>query len=150
PTHDRDLLEAADAVSAMLERYEFVRLLVVGDLRLSPEFSSLHDRITELPFQPWYRLPEVLGDVDVNLAPLERGNPFTESKSCIKYLEAGLVGVPTIASPRSDFRRVIEHGRNGLLAETPEEWRAALTELGSSADRRRALGRAAYEDVRAN
>jgi GT2 family glycosyltransferase len=150
PTHDRDFLEAADAVVAVLERYDFARLLIVGDLRLSQAFSRVRDRITEVPFQAWHRLPEVLAEVDINLAPLERDNPFTESKSCIKYLEAGLLGIPTVASPRSDFTRAIEHRRNGLLADTPDQWQAALDELVSSPDRRDAIGAAAYDDVRAN
>jgi GT2 family glycosyltransferase len=150
PTHDRDFLEAAQALRAVLEEFELTRLLIVGDLRLGREFAALLGRIRTVEFQPWYRLPKILVEVDVNLAPLERDNPFTESKSCIKYLEAGLVGVPTVASPRSDFERVIEHGRNGFLADTPDEWRVALTELISSADRRREVGRAAYDDVRAN
>jgi GT2 family glycosyltransferase len=150
PTHDRDFLEAADAVRTVLEELEFTRLLVVGDLRLGREFATLRERIRQVSFQPWYRLPEILAGVHVNLAPLERGNPFTEAKSSIKYLEAGLLAVPTVASPRSDFRRVIEHGRNGLLADTPEEWRAALDEIVSSPDRRRTIGAAAYEDVRVN
>jgi GT2 family glycosyltransferase len=150
PTHDRDFLEAAEAVRTVLDEFEATRLLVVGDLRLGQEFAGLRERIRRVPFQPWYRLPELMAQVDINLAPLEAGNPFTESKSCIKYFEAALVGVPTVASPRSDFRRVIEHGRNGLLADTPEEWLSALTELVSSGDRRRSIGRTAYEDVRAN
>jgi hypothetical protein len=150
PTHDRDFQEAADAVLTVLERFEFVRLLIVGDLRLHQGFTRLRKQIREVPFQPWHRLPSILAEVDVSLAPLEGDNPFTESKSCIKYLEAGLLAVPTIASPRSDFTRAIEHGRNGLLADTRDEWHTALSELVSSPDRRRAMGAAAYEDVRGN
>jgi GT2 family glycosyltransferase/glycosyltransferase involved in cell wall biosynthesis len=150
PTHDRDFLAAADAVLSALERSDAVRLVTVGPLSLDPRFARFRARIEQIPFEPWWRLPEILAAVDVNLAPLEADNPFTAAKSCLKYLEAALVAVPTVASPRTDFLRVIEHGGNGLLAETPDEWEGALGELVGSAERRREVGRAAYEDVRAH
>jgi GT2 family glycosyltransferase/glycosyltransferase involved in cell wall biosynthesis len=149
PTHDRDFLQAADAVLWALESDLACRFLAVGNISLDSRFDRYRDRVMTLPIQPWRRLPRVLAGVDLSLAPLEPGNPFTEGKSCLKYIEAGLVGVPTIASPRADFVRAIEHGRNGLLADSPEEWHDALELLLGSSQLRSRLGQAAYEDTRA-
>jgi glycosyltransferase involved in cell wall biosynthesis len=148
PTHDRDFLEAADAILWAFDDNPAVRLVVVGNLKLDSRFAHYRDRIERLPILPWRRLPSVLAGVDLNLAPLERDNPFTESKSCIKWIEAGLVSVPTVASPRHDFARAIRPGVDGLLADSPDEWQEALSELIGSPDRRRSIGRAAFDEVR--
>jgi glycosyltransferase involved in cell wall biosynthesis/SAM-dependent methyltransferase len=149
PTHDRDFLEASDPVLWVLDRFPQTRLLLVGPLTVDERFERFAGRVERVPFQPWQQLPELLARVDINLAPLERDNPFTESKSCLKYIEAGLVGVPTIASARSDFRRAIRPGENGLLVDTPAEWKEALRRLVESAELREQIGRRAYDDVRA-
>ena len=100
PTHDRDFLQAADcgALGAR-ERYWLAVCSSSGTSRSIPVSSAIEDRITTMPIQPWQRLPRVLADVDINLAPLEPDNAFTESKSCLKYIEAGLVGVANNRQP---------------------------------------------------
>jgi GT2 family glycosyltransferase len=145
---NRDFLEAADAVLQALDETPGVRLMVVGELALDRRFNRHRERIQQVPIQPWDRLPALLAKIDINLVPLQAGDPVAEASSCRRWLEAALVATPTIASPRPDFVRAIQTARNGLLAETPKEWHEALEQLIKSEEQRAALGRAAAEDVR--
>ena len=96
---------------------------------------------------PWTELPGVLRDLDVNLAPLEPGSLFNEAKSAIKWLEAALTATPTIASPTEPFREVIADERNGLLANTRDEWGRALEGLLDDVDARARVGERARRDA---
>ena len=148
PTHNRDFAEAADALLRILETQPQVRFVAVGHIDLDERFDRFAGQLDRVPLQPWRSLPSILAGVDINLAPLERDNPFTDSKSCLKYIEAGLVGVPTIASPRRDFVRAIRHGVNGLLADSPDEWHSALERLVANPGERASIGSRAAADVR--
>jgi glycosyltransferase involved in cell wall biosynthesis len=77
--------------------------------------QGLHGQIEWREFVPLDQLPNEIAQFDVNLAPLEVGNPFCEAKSELKYFEAALAGVPTIASPTGPYRRAIRHGETGFL-----------------------------------
>jgi glycosyltransferase involved in cell wall biosynthesis len=147
PTHDRDFLSVADSLIWALDRFPNTRLLTVGPVAIDQRFQKFGQRVEQRPLYPWQQLPEVYTSIDINIAPLEPDNQFNESKSCIKYLEAALVGIPTVASPRADFRRVITQGVNGFLADTADEWRAALRSLIESSQLRHQVGQRARRDV---
>ena len=59
--------------------------------------------------------------MDINIAPLEI-NDFNNCKSELKIFEAALLNIPTIVSPLSHTKKIIQNGHNGFIATTLEEW----------------------------
>jgi glycosyltransferase involved in cell wall biosynthesis len=147
PTHDRDFEVARPAIQEVLRSYPQAELWLVGPLDPGQDWEALAGRVRTYPFVPWRELPALLAQFDINLAPLVVDNPFAQSKSEIKYMEAALVLVPTIASPTEAYRFAIRSGENGLLAASPQEWAEALRRLVEQPDLRRAIGESAYADV---
>ena len=147
-THDDDWRHIEAAVVEVLARHADAELWLGGHLQPTASVvAALGDRVRVLPFTPWEELPEVLRDLDVNLAPLEPGSRFNDAKSAIKWLEAALVATPTIASPSAPFVDAIDPDRTGWLADTPDEWAAAIDDALTHADERRAVGARARREA---
>jgi glycosyltransferase involved in cell wall biosynthesis len=146
-THDLDWRYIEPAVIRVLERHSEVELWLGGLITPSKALTPLADRVRRLPLLPWDRLPSVLRDLDVNLAPLAPASSFNEAKSAIKWLEAALVATPTVASPTEPFQEAIVHGVNGLLASGPEEWETRLEDLLASPASRDRMGQRARRDA---
>jgi len=147
PTHERDFAVITGVLQTAMERHPGLRLKLVGYLEIPRELRH-RDRITLAGPVPWQQLPALIKDVDINLAPLDTGNPFCHCKSEVKYIEAGILQVPTIASGTAGFREVITDGQNGFLAEDPVEWVAKIDALVSDVALRRHIGQGAYGHVR--
>ncbi|MBN9049910.1 MAG: glycosyltransferase family 4 protein [Rhizobiales bacterium] len=145
-THQRDFSAAAEAIAKILATYPATRLIIIGmlDLNEFPMLLPFNHRIEQRPLVPHHALPDEIANFDVNIAPLEVGNPFCEAKSDLKYYEAGLLHIPTIASSTAPFRAAIKHGENGMLATTTEDWLKALDSLVKDASLRARLGDNAY------
>lgn len=139
-THNRDFHEVEEALQRILAAYPQVEVWLIGHLDLNAGWSLWKDRVRRIPFMPWLELPKILAQLDINLAPLELGNPFCEGKSELKYFEAAAVGVPTVASKTGAFEVAIRHGRNGLLAEHSEDWFQALEQLVTNPTLRLEMG----------
>jgi SAM-dependent methyltransferase len=88
--------------------------------------------------------------VDINLAPLELDNPFTECKSSLKYFETAILGVPTVASDLESYRKSIAHGENGYLCRTEEEWFRCISCLIEDPSLREKMGSMARRDALIN
>ncbi|HCC00702.1 MAG TPA: hypothetical protein DEP42_05745, partial [Ruminococcaceae bacterium] len=127
-SHDRDFAQVQPAIERIMEENDAVHFYVAGYLNesLSNRFA---DRIVRLPYMPWQKLLAFNAKMSVNLAPLDTENPFCHAKSELKYFEAALVGVPTVASPTDTFVKCIRSGENGFLAESEEEWYQAIHTL---------------------
>jgi glycosyltransferase involved in cell wall biosynthesis len=114
-THDRDFALATGALERLLARRDDLVLRVVGPVTLPPGFPPVerHDRV------PFARYAQLVRESYVNLAPLE-DTPFNRCKSAVKVLEAGVLGIPTVASPLGEYLRVSTRGV--LFAESAARW----------------------------
>jgi glycosyltransferase involved in cell wall biosynthesis len=64
-------------------------------------------------------------ELDVGMIPLAPTS-FNSSKSRLKGVEYMAVGVPWVASPREEYRRLHREAGCGLLADTPKDWYSKL------------------------
>ena len=151
PTHHRDFATAAPALAALLVRRAEARLVIVGILDVADvaELRPHMERIEIRPRVPLHELETELARFDVNLAPLEAGNPFCECKSAIRVTAAALVGVPSVAAAVGALPEAVVDGRTGLLAADAAGWLAALEALVADPSRRAGMGEAARRDVTA-
>ena len=132
-THIGDLEVMGGVVPGVLE--ETGARFVSWGVGLTEEALGVKGRV-----RPWADLrgayPRQVADLDVGLVPLA-DNEFCRAKSALKGLEYAALGVPFVCSPRDDYLRL---GREVLpmvlVADDPETWRAALTVLLTSPDRR--------------
>lgn len=142
--HDWDLAVAAPGLEHLMATEPRVHLHLIGPVAVPASLRRFDDRIlrtTELNYPEYLRQ---LAACDVTIAPLS-DIPFNRYKSQIKYLEAGLVGVPLIASP-TVYADYVTDGSTGLLA-APNEWSSALSTLVRDAQMRRDISAAARADI---
>jgi len=147
PTHNQDFAMIQTPLQKVMDRHPEVELCLVGPITLSVGWEGYEHRIRRIKLVPWRVLPKILAQFDINLAPLSLDNPFAQSKSEIKYIEAGLVRVPTIASPTNAFSHAIHPGQNGFLAAGPSEWEALLENLICNTHHRSEIGERARQDI---
>lgn len=144
-THNENFELVKEALIRLMNRYLHVELHIVGYLELPQDLQPFKKRIIIHDYVEWHQLPELISRVDINLAPLT-DTIFNQAKSEIKWLEAALVKVPTVASRLGSFEEMIKDGQTGLLA-SDDEWEESLELLIGSRELRQRLAEAAAEEV---
>lgn len=144
-THQVDFRSCEDALLEIMEKYPQCRFVLVGLLKLGPAWDRFAGRVEHHARMPYIDMLELLSTCDINLGPLEVGNPFCESKSELKIFEAGCVKTPTIASATSSYSAALTSGVDGCLASNRQEWFQAMERLVLDAGLRERLGEAARE-----
>jgi len=87
-----------------------------------------------------------VADFDIGIMPMP-DEEWALGKCALKALQYMAAGLPTVASAIGANREVIEHGRNGLLAATMEEWLESLRALIRDPGLRHRLGTAGRRTV---
>ena len=97
---------------------EGVNLFLAGSLDFKKfKYDNL---IVADRFEPDY-LPHILANIDIGLIPLSLCK-FNDGKSDLKGLEYGALRIPAIISPTEPYRKLINHGENGLLVKHGRDW----------------------------
>ena len=133
-------------VLASLEGFELVLVTdtepdCLGDLR-----ACLPCRVERFSDASYAR---TLLSCDIIISPKRTVNAYEMGHTEYKIALGMAVGLPAVASPQQSYVEILSHG-GGIVAQSPAEWLAALTELGRDPARRRALGAQARETVRAH
>jgi glycosyltransferase involved in cell wall biosynthesis len=104
----------------------------------------------ETVFIPWTSEgeAEAAGACHVGIMPLPDSD-YTRGKCGLKALQFMATGRPAVVSPVGMNKELVEHGHNGFLASTDDEWVEALDELAQSPEKRRRMGSAARATVEA-
>lgn len=147
-SHNENFELIKPAIKQLLTKYSNVQLHIVGILDIPEDMKPFENQIVTHDYVDWDKLPALISEVDINLAPLV-DSIFNRAKSEIKWIEAALVKVPTVASKIGAFSDVVIDGETGLLA-TDDQWFDKLEALVLSPDLRQKLAESAYRAVLEN
>jgi hypothetical protein len=119
-----------------------------GALFLAVGAGMQADTNGTLEILPWTEDTEValIQSMDIGVMPLP-DTPWTRGKCGYKLIQYMACGLPVVASPVGVNRDIVEHGVNGFLVESDDEWRGAVDALLNDADLRRRMGAAGRKKV---
>jgi glycosyltransferase involved in cell wall biosynthesis len=138
-SHLRPLLPALERLKA---RYgDRVRLRVMGD----PSFSHPPLGLKGEAWTPDAELA-LLKEMEIGLMPLP-DDEWTRGKCGLKGLVSMSMGAATVMSPVGVNTEIVQHGENGFLASTDDEWVELLSRLVDDVDLRRRIGVAGRQTV---
>ena len=83
-------------------------------------------------------------DFDIAIAP-SADQLFNRSKTWIRALEMGALGIPIVAQNLLPYSDYVIDGKTGFLVNTEAEWQDRLTDLIHDADMRAEMGAAARD-----
>ena len=133
------------ATASFLAPYKplFERMSAAGQARFAAIGIDAQSLGLPMDSIAWSEQTEVasIASFDIGIMPLV-DEPFERGKCGYKLIQYMACGLPVVASPVGVNRQIVEHGVNGFLADTPEEWEYALQTLVADVGLRQRMGRA--------
>lgn len=137
---DTDLAPLAEAWGRVARQRPRVTFVVQGHAPDLITQAVPPERLHLIPWLPLEAYPLGLVNVDIGCCSVAF-KQFNLCKSIIKALEYGARGRTAVVATPTLYREIIKPGDTGLLAETADEWEAALLRLVDDYQLRRALAR---------
>lgn len=144
PSTWRECVEPFLPVFRSIASTSGARIDAVGASMAYGEDKNIH-------FVPWTEEGEIerIHAMDIGVMPLP-DTPWMRGKCGYKLIQYMACGIPVVASPVGVNTEIVEHGVNGFLAETPEDWVRALKTLIDNGDLRKKMGEEGRRRVEEN
>ena len=96
----------------------------------------------------WSEREEIafIQSLDIGIMPLSN-TPWARGKCGFKLIQYMACGLPVVASPVGVNSDIVEHGVNGFLADTNEEWSNSIKRLVKDRDLRQKMGLAGLKKI---
>lgn len=114
---------------------------VIGD----PNYRNLPLGIEGIAWTEASEIEE-LSTFDIGIMPLP-DDEWAKGKCGLKGLQYMALSIPTIMSPVGVNASIIDHDRNGMLADTTEDWIASIESLIADREKRLEMGAAGRQTV---
>jgi glycosyltransferase involved in cell wall biosynthesis len=118
-----------------------LEIKVIGDDRYNNEELGIKG-------MAWSKENEVrdLCTFDIGIMPLP-DDEWAKGKCGLKGLQYMALEIPTLMSPVGVNSEIVQHGENGFLPRTTEDWVAQIEQLIASAELRKQIGKKARKTV---
>lgn len=92
--------------------------------------SDSWDKDIDVKLVKWSRENEIrdLSEFDIGIMPLPN-DEWSKGKCGFKGLQCMAMGIPVVMSPVGLNKEIINHGENGFLCDTDEEWFSCISSL---------------------
>lgn len=144
--HNDDLLIIEPAIEYLTAKYPHVEFVFGHGMH--PRFRGKKGVRWIQEFVRIDKYPKSVASMgfDIGVAPLV-DNSFNRGKSNLRWLEYSALGIPTVASNVGHFKETIEHGKTGLLCDTPADFTTSLECLIKDTAQRKQLAKNAKAEV---
>jgi glycosyltransferase involved in cell wall biosynthesis len=135
------LNDSIDVLRHIEQRFPDVKFVVIADRKPNLHIERLH-------FVSWNTETEItdLMQFDIGIMPLP-DDTWAKGKCGFKALQYLALKIPTVASAVGVNTKIIDHGQNGYLCTTIEEWILALTTLIENKELRKEMGERGREKI---
>ncbi len=140
--HAGDLRVVKDGVRRAVRQAGAV-FVGLGDPEIGPQLGFDDGETLWSPYVPLDVYPRALKCYDFGIVPL-KDNQFNASKSYLKGLEYASLGIPFVASPLPEYKKLASSGVGRLAKD--HEWARVLSQLMRDPEEQRQAGLAFTKD----
>ena len=133
------LAVAAEALRRLSSETAFELQIVVDDITPLRDIDLSGVQVQHIP---WHgsSAPQQIRRFDIGIMPLFENQPWDQYKCGFKLVQYLATGIPGVAAPIGVNADLLDGGRNGLAAQTTDEWFQALQTLARDPEIRKTMG----------